>query len=519
MAALLAGLPAKQYGIGKVLPAFHFNHAAYIKYDDDLFAPGVKCIRGFAQKLHFPLLQHVRVIQVAVFTLAEHSPYGDDRPIGSKSRLLYQFIGDYLYGTFTVDYPGVVSVYHLAAPALILHICGIEFIQPAFKLETGIGKALLKVHNIGTVNVAGAGSTCNECIGSDSQKSRDAIGTGRKSTAVFEQHNALIGGGAAYLGVCLQIGSLGELVPLEGRALDNQFQGPGDAGVNIIHSQTSVFNRLYQSIVTGIGTRLYKVVAGVDLGGSIVSSAPVGHHHSTEAPVITQNVGKQPPVLGSMYPVYIIVRAHKSPRLGLAHGNLESPQIYLPGSTFTHSRIVMQAVQFLIVQGKMLDRSTHAIRLNTLHISSGNLSAEQRIFGKILKVPAAKRVTVDVHTRGKKYVNSVLKDLVPHGFTYRAHNGGIPGRGEHGTDRETGAVISFVSAGANRIDTEACRAVGKHNRRYTQTRYRVSCTGASFNSHIITAYTVKSRRSAADKYSGLFFEGKKGNYLGDIIFP
>jgi hypothetical protein len=126
---------------------------------------------------------------------------------------------------------------------------------------------------------------------------------------------------------------------------------------------------------------------------------------------------------------------------------------------------------------------------------------------------------VNVHTRGKKHVNSVLKDLVPHGFTNRAHNGGIPGRGEHGTDRETGAVISFVRAGANRIDTEACRAVGKHNRRYTQTRYGVSCTGASFNSHIITAYTVKSGRSAADKYGGLFFEGKKGNYLGDIIFP
>jgi hypothetical protein len=179
----------------------------------------------------------------------------------------------------------------------------------------------------------------------------------------------------------------------------------------------------------------------------------------------------------------------------------------------------MQAVQFLIVQGKMLDRSTYAIRLNTLYISSGNLTAKKRVFGKILKVPPAQRVTVNVHTRGKKYVNSVLKDLVPHGFTYRAHNGGIPGRGEHGTDRETGAVISFVRAGANRIDTEACRAVGKHNRRYTQTRYRVSCTGASFNSHIITAYTVKSGRSAADKYGGLFFEGKKGNYLGDIVFP
>ena len=81
---------------------------------------------GGMQKVQFPLLQHVTVVQVAVFAFSEHAPYGHKGPVCFFGGLAYQFVGNYFYRAFPVNHPGVLPVNHFAAPALVFHIFGVE---------------------------------------------------------------------------------------------------------------------------------------------------------------------------------------------------------------------------------------------------------------------------------------------------------------------------------------------------------------------------------------------------------
>ena len=84
-------------------------------------------------------------------------------------------------------------------------------------------------------------------------------------------------------------------------------------------------------------------------------------------------------------------------------------------------RIRSHTVGFLVVHSKVLDTGTHTVALHTTYVGGGNLTRHQRVFGIILEVTSAKRVTVNVQRRSQQHVRTVFQHFVTDGLTYTFH--------------------------------------------------------------------------------------------------
>jgi hypothetical protein len=86
---------------------------------------------------------------------------------------------------------------------------------------------------------------------------------------------------------------------------------------------------------------------------------------------------------------------------------------------------------------------------------------------------------VDVESRCKKDVCTILEDFVTDGLAYRLYKFLVPGRSKKSSDREVSAIVSLVVSLTCRIDTEACRTVSKNDCRDAEALDRVSGTGCA----------------------------------------
>ena len=157
--------------------------------------------------------------------------------------------------------------------------------------------------------------------------------------------------------------------------------------------------------------------------------------------------------------VKLVVRRHYGPGVGLLHHDLEALERHFAKSPGVDPGVVLHAVGLLVVGRIVLGADTNSVALDAADIGRRHLAGQKRILREILEVAAAERVAVQVETRCKKYVCSVLLDFLAHSGSELFHQRCIPSRGQDRTYRESGGIKGLVSAGARRIDADAGRTV------------------------------------------------------------
>ena len=104
-----------------------------------------------------------------------------------------------------------------------------------------------------------------------------------------------------------------------------------------------------------------------------------------------------------------IITGHDRHRLSRLHRNLKSFQINLTQRALGKDTVGVLPVILLVVARKMLDGGSAARNpLDPLCHSGGHPSGEQRILGVVFKIPAAERIPVDIHARGKPECDAEL---------------------------------------------------------------------------------------------------------------
>ena len=101
----------------------------------------------------------------------------------------------------------------------------------------------------------------------------------------------------------------------------------------------------------------------------------------------------------------------------------------------------------------MLQCNGNAFRLAAFCDCSSHFSGNQRIFGIVLKVTSAKRISVDIHTRCKPDINTIVVCFHCCRFSYLLHQIYIPGTCKKCGDRP-------CSTGCTNTDT--LRTVCRH---------------------------------------------------------
>ena len=149
---------------------------------------------------------------------------------------------------------------------------------------------------------------------------------------------------------------------------------------------------------------------------------------------------------------------------------LESPQIQSAQHTVSNLNIYTVAVGLLIVGGKVLDARAYAHRLHTTHIRGSHIGGNIRVRGHILVVTTAQGVAHVVYSRREQYIHAVVQHFFSNRFSHAIDEIRITRSGKQGSGRE---------GGAHAVYTQTNRTVGKHNLRYTETRYSVTHSGST----------------------------------------
>ena len=135
-----------------------------------------------------------------------------------------------------------------------------------------------------------------------------------------------------------------------------------------------------QSIVCSVGTWHLQFQTGFQTLHAVIDSTPVRHNISFKSPVIAENIGKKPFVLGSKSTVNLIVGAHKCIWLSFFYSSFKCRKINFAECSFICFGRIAHAVIFLIVSCKMLDGSSYMLGLHTIDKCSSNFTCKVWIF-------------------------------------------------------------------------------------------------------------------------------------------
>ena len=180
-------------------------------------------------------------------------------------------------------------------------------------------------------------------------------------------------------------------------------------------------------------------------------------------------------------------------------------------------RIRSHTVGFLVVHSKVLDTGTHTVALHTTYVGGGNLTRHQRVFGIILEVTSAKRVTVNVQRRSQQHVRTVFQHFVTDGPAYTFHQFLVPGRGEQSPDREMSTIVCSRIPLTLGVDTQSGGTIGQHHGGNAETLDRVggSCRARHqlFRRTDYGTVTRETCHTSTYYQMSLFFQGHGANHL------
>ena len=197
-----------------------------------------------------------------------------------------------------------------------------------------------------------------------------------------------------------------------------------------------------------------------------IHGTPVGDDEPLEPPLVAQQLGQQPVVLGGCDPVDAVVGAHHRPRLLRRHHSLEGGQVDLAQRALVDLRTHRHAVGLLVVGSEVLERCAHTGRLDAANPRSAEHPADQRILGEVLEVATAQGRPLDVHARAEKHPDALRACFLAEGAAHALHEVDIPARGDARRRREAGRRCALPDTEvivATHLPANTVGSVGEHN--------------------------------------------------------
>ena len=142
-------------------------------------------------------------------------------------------------------------------------------------------------------------------------------------------------------------------------------------------------------IVDAVAGGHFQVQARCNTGRPFIDGAPVGNDKAFEAPLFFQDIIQKVRILGSVYPIDLVVSTHDRPGLRFLDGNFECGQVDLVERLFVYVRTHGHSLELLVIDRKMFQGSSDALVLHTIDIGGGQLTREDGVFGKVLEIAPA----------------------------------------------------------------------------------------------------------------------------------
>ena len=153
-----------------------------------------------------------------------------------------------------------------------------------------------------------------------------------------------------------------------------------------------------------VGAGHFQFVAGDQTGNTEVFTCPVGNDYVLIAPFLTQDVLHEVHVFVGVLAVEHIVRGHDALGAAFFYSHFKGSEVNFTHGSFVYDSVDNHTAFFLVVQSKVLNASRNTVGLNTADVCGGHLTCEIRIFGEVLEVSAATRVTLHVRSGTEQYV-------------------------------------------------------------------------------------------------------------------
>ena len=218
---------------------------------------------------------------------------------------------------------------------------------------------------------------------------------GEHPPSFLQQHHAGRRGPAGE-GVVRGVGHVG------GRAGAGPLDEPQHAGDRVSSTSSgsvpsATASTMARSLTPEVRRHL-QIQPGGQRGNPVGHRTPVGHHQPVETPLLAQHLGEQPPVLGGVRAVDLVVGAHDRPRPGGGDHVLERGQVDLAQRALVDLGVDAEPVGLLVVGGEVLDAGAHPLALQPLDEPGRDASGQVRVLGDVLEVAPAQRRTLDVDT-------------------------------------------------------------------------------------------------------------------------
>ena len=155
--------------------------------------------------------------------------------------------------------------------------------------------------------------------------------------------------------------------------------------VDNLHAYFTLLNSLNKRIgkikfVEGSPCSHFQIKASIGSFNGRVSSTPIGHNHSFKSPLFAKNIGKKMVVFATPVAPEFVVRTHGCQYVATLNRCFKTGQVNFAQCTFRHVNINSSAVEFLIIQRKMLYTSSNIVCLNTLNIRYNHFRNQKRVF-------------------------------------------------------------------------------------------------------------------------------------------
>ena len=207
--------------------------------------------------------------------------------------------------------------------------------------------------------------------------------------------------------------------------------------------------------------------------------APVGDHEAFKAPLFLENRCQQLMVLGAIGPVELVVGAHDRPGPRLFHCGLEGRQVDLAQCALVDGCVDAEALGFLVVRRKVLQRGADALALNAFDVAGCQFAGQVGIFGEILEVAPAEGRALHVDAGTEHHVHAQGDGFGCQRLAQFVDQLPVPRRGQAGGGRETGGGQAGRAQGMD-VDhaAQAVGAVSHKELRHAQASHRRRRPGA-----------------------------------------
>ena len=127
----------------------------------------------------------------------------------------------------------------------------------------------------------------------------------------------------------------------------------------------------------------------------MVGSAPVGHDQPIETPLVAQQGGEQPLVLGAVDAVQHRIRRHQRPHAGANH-SLERREVHLAKRRVVDLVRHRHTSELHVVGHEVFGARANPFALHTVDVGDGELAGEERVFAERFEVAATEWVASEV---------------------------------------------------------------------------------------------------------------------------